>query len=147
MKIHEANHSPSRGVKHSERNFKSLKFEPRRFPRYKIKRRVLLKDPENRVFTGLAYDISLLGLHLRFSSPVAYELLYKSNHTDLMNPDAYEIKIALPYMNRLTECWMLCKIASHKRISNQYTRIGLDFQLIDDGSKERLNHFLNNLSD
>jgi hypothetical protein len=147
MNIHEQNHSLPHQYNQPEQNFKSLKFEHRRFSRYKIKRRVLLKDKENRVYSGLAYDISRRGLLLRCSSPVAYELLYKSNHMDLMNPNAYEIKIALPYMNRLTECRIFCKITSHQRINNQYARIGLNFQLIDDDSQERLNHFLNNLSD
>lgn len=145
MNIQETNQCSPVRSRHLDNNIRNLKLEPRRYPRYKIKRKVLLKEADGRVYLGLACDISRLGLHLQCTSQVAYELLY-SNRSSPDNPQTCEIKISLPYMNRLTECWILCKIASHKQLNLHYTRIGLYFQLIDKDNQVSLDHFLNNLT-
>jgi|GEM_PF-7003205 len=48
--------------------------ENRLFPRYKIKRRILIKDPKGHILTGHAFDISRQGLQFRCSPHIAYHL-------------------------------------------------------------------------
>ena len=120
--------------------------ENRYFPRYKIKRRILIKDSLGNVLTGHAFDISRQGLQFRCSTKVAYQLATARNFTASDRVISYEVKIALPYMNELTECGIHCSVKEITTIDNENMRIGLSFLFFDNDSQSRLDHFIDNLT-
>lgn len=120
--------------------------ETRHFQRYKIKRRILIKDVYGHILTGHAYDISRRGLQIRCTKKIAYHLKSSNSHASHGNSMIYEIKIALPYMNQLISCGIHCKINSFERYDDENIRIGLGFVSIDKSSQSRLNHFIDNLT-
>lgn len=117
----------------------------RRFQRYKIKRRILIKDANGHILTGHAHDISRQGLQIRCTKKIAYHLKSESQSSK-QNSVLCEIKIALPYMNQLISCGIHCKINSFERFDDENMRIGLGFVFIDKSSQSRLNHFIDNLT-
>ncbi len=117
------------------------KRESRYFPRYKIKRRILIKDPEGHILTGHAFDISRQGLQFRCQPQVAYQL-----ESSLLNNNDYVVKIALPYMNELTECGIHCSVKGVRKADEENMRISISFLYFDEDSQSRLNHFIDNLT-
>lgn len=122
------------------------KRENRHFPRYKIKRRLLIKDTQGHVLTGHAFDISRQGLQFRCAPHVAYRLISGKQSNPSDNLKAHEVKIALPYMNRLMECGIYCSVKDISKADEENMRIGLNFLYFEKNSQSRLNHFIDNLT-
>ena len=122
------------------------KRENRHFPRYKIKRRILIKDPQGHILTGHAFDISRQGLQFRCSTQIAYQLETTKNTVSRSDISHYEIKIALPYMNELSECGIHCSVKDISKADDENMRIGLSFHYFDKNSQSRLDHFIENLT-
>ena len=122
------------------------KRESRHFPRYKIKRRILIKDPQGNILTGHAFDISRQGLQFRCSTQIAYQLENAKNTLSRNDVSNYEVKIALPYMNELSECGIHCSIKDISKADDENMRIGLSFHYFDENSQSRLDHFIENLT-
>ncbi|MFK8068581.1 MAG: PilZ domain-containing protein [Gammaproteobacteria bacterium] len=127
--------------------FRSLQNkEHREFPRYQIKRRILIKNPDEKVLTGHALDISRQGLQLRCSAKTAYQLETINSSAKKTRSNIYKIKIALPYMNKLAECSFVCTIQTIDKADEENMRIGLKFLHFDQKSQSRLDHFIENLT-
>lgn len=120
--------------------------ENRHFPRYKIKRRILIKDLQGSVLTGHAFDISRQGLQFRCTPQIAYQLESAKNNISIEYATDYEVKIALPYMNQLTECGIHCSVKEIIKADDENMRIGLSFLYFDENSQNRLDHFIDNLT-
>ncbi len=120
--------------------------EHRKYQRYQIKRRILIKNPDEKILTGHAFDISRQGLQLRCSAKTAYQLETMNPSAKKTNNDIYEIKIALPYMNKLSECSFDCAIQAIDKADEENMRIGLKFLYFDQKSQSRLDHFIENLT-
>jgi len=120
--------------------------ESRHFPRYKIKRRILVKDLQGNVLTGHAFDISRQGLQFRCTPQIAYQLESASNNMSLNQVSNYEVKIALPYMNQLIECGIHCSVKEIIKADDENMRIGLSIIYFDENSQSRLDHFIDNLT-
>ncbi len=123
-----------------------VKNEKRSFIRYKIKRRVLIRDPEGRVFTGHAYDISKQGLQFRCSPHVACQLETASEQLSPLSSTNFIVKIALPFMNELAECGIHCSVKSVHKADEETMRVGLSFLFFENNSQMRLDHFIDNLT-
>ncbi len=122
------------------------KRESRHFPRYKIKRRILIKDPNGNILTGHAIDISRQGLQFRCSTQIAYQLENTKNTLSRSDVSHYEVKIALPYMNELSECGIHCSVKDISKADDENMRVGMSFHYFEKNSQSRLNHFIENLT-
>lgn len=122
------------------------KQECRNFPRFKIKRRILIRDPQGHILTGHAFDISRQGVQFRCAPRIAYQLEATRGFTNSLNYPDYEVKIALPYMNQLEECTIHCTVTEMRKADEENMRIGLSFLYFDEKSQLRLNHFIDNLT-
>ncbi len=120
--------------------------ECRRFPRYKIKRRILIKDPQGNILTGHAFDISRHGLQFRCSPHIAYQLQASQEMFTRYHNISYEVKIALPYMNQLKECGIYCSVQEIIKADDENMRVGLNFLYFDENSQSHLDHFIDNLT-
>ena len=120
--------------------------ENRHFSRHKIKRRILIKDPHGNIQTGHAFDISRQGLQFRCTQQIAFLLETSSRSRSSGYGTDYEVKIALPFMNKLTECGIYCAIKDVTKADEENMRIGLSFLYFDKDSQSKLDHFIDNLT-
>ncbi len=134
-------------IQHFYADFTSDQYkESRRFPRYKIKRRILIKDHQGHILTGHAIDISRFGLQFRCSPQISYQLEHSKDNLVDTHKTSFEVKIALPYMNTLEECGIHCSLNESIQADDENMRIGLSFLYFDEASQSRIDHFIDNLT-
>lgn len=139
--------NPQDSIKRSSLRSNSIQNrEQRRFYRYKIKRRVLIKNPDGKILTGHAFDISRQGLQLRCHPKTAYQLETANPLLPKNKQKHYEIKISLPYMSRLSECGIHCSIQDIEKADDENMRISITFLSFDKNSQSCLDHFIKNLT-
>lgn len=137
----------SERISHFYADFASDQYkENRRFPRFKIKRRILIKDHQGHILSGHAVDISRFGLQFRCSPQVAYQLEQAKEKLVDSHKTSFEVKIALPFMNTLEECGIHCSINEVVKADDENMRVGLSFLYFDEDSQSRIDHFIDNLT-